>query len=145
MYSPAERPSSTRAAPAKNRIWSTIGGISSDRVRRDRLAGVLALDLDQLVGALLDGVRDRSSAFCRSEGVVSRQPLERGRGGGACAASTSACPDSGRGARRRLAGARVDDVGGAPVGGVHLLAVHEVAQRALVGLGRLHGTSSAVS
>ena len=32
MYSPGERPSSTRAAPAKNRIWSTIGGISSDRV-----------------------------------------------------------------------------------------------------------------
>lgn len=32
MYSPAERPSSMRAAPAKNRIWSTIGGISSVRV-----------------------------------------------------------------------------------------------------------------
>src|SRR5580704_12605426 len=30
MYSPAEVPSSTRAAPAKKRIWSTIGGISSD-------------------------------------------------------------------------------------------------------------------
>ena len=29
MYSPAERPSSTRAAPAKNRSWSTAGGISS--------------------------------------------------------------------------------------------------------------------
>ena len=29
MYSPAARPSSTRAAPAKKRIWSTIGGISS--------------------------------------------------------------------------------------------------------------------
>jgi hypothetical protein len=33
MYSPCDLPSSTRAAPAKNRIWSTIGGISSDRVR----------------------------------------------------------------------------------------------------------------
>jgi len=32
MYSPADRPCSIRAAPAKNRIWSTIGGISSDRV-----------------------------------------------------------------------------------------------------------------
>ena len=32
MYSPADLPSSTRAAPAKNRIWSTIGGISSDIV-----------------------------------------------------------------------------------------------------------------
>ncbi len=29
MYSPAALPSSTRAAPAKNRSWSTIGGISS--------------------------------------------------------------------------------------------------------------------
>ena len=32
MYSPADLPSSIRAAPAKNRIWSTIGGISSDMV-----------------------------------------------------------------------------------------------------------------
>jgi hypothetical protein len=32
MYSPAERPSSMRAAPAKNRIWSIIGGTSSDAV-----------------------------------------------------------------------------------------------------------------
>ncbi|CAB4851942.1 unannotated protein [freshwater metagenome] len=32
MYSPEARPSSTRAAPAKNRIWSIIGGISSDAV-----------------------------------------------------------------------------------------------------------------
>ena len=32
MYSPVAFPSSTRAAPAKNRIWSTIGGISSDSV-----------------------------------------------------------------------------------------------------------------
>ena len=29
MYSPAERPSSTRAAPAKKRSWSTAGGSSS--------------------------------------------------------------------------------------------------------------------
>ena len=32
MYSPPDLPSSTRAAPAKKRIWSTIGGISSDMV-----------------------------------------------------------------------------------------------------------------
>ena len=56
MYSPLERPSSTRAAPAKNRIWSTIGGISSDIVRCDRLAGVLGLDGDELLGVLLDHV-----------------------------------------------------------------------------------------
>jgi len=29
MYSPADLPSNTRAAPAKKRIWSTIGTISS--------------------------------------------------------------------------------------------------------------------
>ena len=34
------RPSRTRAAPAKNRIWSTSGGISSRRRQRERLAGV---------------------------------------------------------------------------------------------------------
>ena len=33
MYSPADLPSSTRAAPAKNRSWSSIGGISSLAVR----------------------------------------------------------------------------------------------------------------
>ena len=32
MYSPALRPSSSRAAPAKNRIWSVAGGNSSVRV-----------------------------------------------------------------------------------------------------------------
>ena len=32
MYSPLARPSRIRAAPAKNRIWSTIGGISSEAV-----------------------------------------------------------------------------------------------------------------
>ena len=32
MYSPALRPSSSRAAPAKKRIWSSAGGISSSRV-----------------------------------------------------------------------------------------------------------------
>ncbi|WP_409496188.1 hypothetical protein [Amycolatopsis sp. cmx-11-12] len=32
MYSPADRPSRTRAAPAKNRNWSTIIGSSSAAV-----------------------------------------------------------------------------------------------------------------
>ena len=32
MYSPPDLPSRIRAAPAKKRIWSTIGGISSDMV-----------------------------------------------------------------------------------------------------------------
>ena len=32
MYSPVALPSRTRAAPAKKRIWSTMGTISSDKV-----------------------------------------------------------------------------------------------------------------
>ena len=32
MYSPAARPSIVRAAPAKKRSWSTIGGISSSNI-----------------------------------------------------------------------------------------------------------------
>ncbi len=33
MYSPEDRPSRTRAAPAKNLSWSTHGGSSSSSVR----------------------------------------------------------------------------------------------------------------
>ena len=33
MYSPADFPSRFRAAPAKKRIWSTIGGTSSEVVK----------------------------------------------------------------------------------------------------------------
>ena len=58
MYSPADRPSSTRAAPAKNRIWSTIGGISSDSVSPSGLPVFSHLGVDQLVGARLDRVGD---------------------------------------------------------------------------------------
>ena len=72
MYSPAERPSRTRAAPAKNRIWSTIGGISS--------AVVTAIGLP----VFCDSRATSSSAFAsmtsailrrarwRSDGVLSR-------------------------------------------------------------------------
>src|SRR3954466_3909219 len=77
MYSALARPSSTRAAPAKKRSWSTIGGISSLAVRGnglplffapqghplagrqgERLARVLRLEVHQLVGAGLDRVGD---------------------------------------------------------------------------------------
>ena len=43
---------------AKKRSWSTIGGISSERVSADRLAGVLDLHGDQLLGPRLDRVGD---------------------------------------------------------------------------------------
>ena len=54
MYSPAARPSSTRAAPAKNRIWSTIGGISSLAVSACGLPVFSDSSGDELVGVRLD-------------------------------------------------------------------------------------------
>jgi hypothetical protein len=73
-YSPADRPWSMRAAPAKKRIWSTIGGISSDMVRpmgfpvlRDS-ACTSSSALASKPSAI------RSSARLRSEGVRARQP-----------------------------------------------------------------------
>ncbi|CAM5660864.1 hypothetical protein SALBM217S_01497 [Streptomyces griseoloalbus] len=94
MYSPAERPSSIRAAPAKKRIWSTIGGISSVRVSPTAV-GVLHLGRDEFLGALLEGVRDLQQGLLPlGRGGVA--PAGEGLGGGRhLAASTSACPDSG--------------------------------------------------
>ena len=72
MYSPAERPSSTRAAPAKKRIWSTIGGISSEAV------SARGLPVFSTSAATNSSARDsiasakRSSASWRSAGVESR-------------------------------------------------------------------------
>ena len=119
MYSPALLPSRWRAAVAKKRIWSTIGGISSLRHEVRRLAAVLDLQRDQLVGPRLDRVGDaeqRQRPLAR-RGVA--PALERG-GCGRIAASTSASP---RQRRRRvlLAGRRVDDAGGATVGRVDVL------------------------
>ena len=73
MYSPALRPSSSRAAPAKNRIWSTAGGISSLRVSS------IGLPVFWHSAAMISSARSSiasanfSSARCRSDGVVSRQ------------------------------------------------------------------------
>jgi hypothetical protein len=74
MYSPADRPSSTRAAPAKNRIWSSIGGISSDRVSGTSLP-VLRLSASTSSSARASiAPAMRSSACWRWAGVVDRQP-----------------------------------------------------------------------
>ena len=87
MYSVAARPSSRRAAPAKKRIWSTIGGISSDIVSANGLPGVLAFRPHQLLGAGLDGIGDPDQGqaalggrrtFPRAEGILGREqcPLD---------------------------------------------------------------------
>ena len=74
MYSPALRPSGMRAAPAKNRRLSTIGGISSDIVTVGGLAGVLGLDACTNSSALSSiASASLSSASWRSFGVVSNQ------------------------------------------------------------------------
>jgi hypothetical protein len=94
MYSPALRPSSTRAAPAKNRIWSTEGGISSDLVRATGLpvlrvsASTSSSARASIASAILIMAR------LRSDGVASRQPSNAFAA--ACmAASTSWRPDTG--------------------------------------------------
>ena len=73
MYSPAARPSRTRAAPAKNRIWSIIGGISSAAVTPTGFpvfcdsSATSSSACDSRVSAIA------SRALCRSDGVLSRQ------------------------------------------------------------------------
>ena len=72
-YSPADLPSSTRAAPAKNRIWSIAGGSSSSTVK--------PIGLPVSLDSTSTNSRDRfssasailSMASCRSLGVVSPQ------------------------------------------------------------------------
>lgn len=94
MYSPADRPSSSRAAPAKNRIWSTIGAISSVRVRARGFpvlrhsASAISSARASTASAIL------SSSFCRADGVASRQ-TGKAAAAAAIAASTSVAPDRG--------------------------------------------------
>jgi len=94
MYSPAERPSSIRAAPAKNRIWSTIGGISSDAVRASGLPvfSDSAFTSSSARASMASAIRSR--ARLRSAGVVSRQP-PKAAAADATAASTSVGLDTG--------------------------------------------------
>src|SRR5665213_4402616 len=94
MYSPAALPSSTRAAPAKKRIWSTIGGSSSDSVSasgfpvfRDSAATISSARAS-MASAM------RSSARCLTDGVASRQ-ISKPRSAARIARSTSAASDTG--------------------------------------------------
>ncbi len=93
MYSPAERPSSIRAAPAKKRIWSTMGGISSERV------SPIGLPVFSTSAAISSSARSSNAAamssryFCRLAGVSSRQ-AGKAAAAATIAASTSASPDS---------------------------------------------------
>ena len=122
---------------AKKRIWSTIGGISSERVRRDRLARVLDLGRDQLLAALLDGVGDAEQGE-RALGGRRVAPRLEGVGRGLHRGVDVGLGRE-RGGRVRLTGRRVDDIGGAAVGGLGRLAVDEVGERLH---GPDHGTAA---
>ena len=126
MYSPAARPSIVRAAPAKKRSWSTIGGISSSNIACARLARVRWSRVGDLLGALLERV-----------GELQQQRL--------ALAPASCCQVSKRLARRldglvdvllagerrvrdHLAGRGVDDVLGLALGRIDELAADHVLQ-----------------
>src|ERR1035437_2491004 len=94
MYSPAARPSSIRAAPAKNLIWSTIGGISSDAVSASGLPVVCDSPLTTSSALAWTASAIRSRARLRSPGVASRQP-SNASAAEENAASTSVSPEIG--------------------------------------------------
>ena len=56
MYSAVALPSRTRAAPAKKRIWSSMGTISSDKVSEYGLPVFSRLECHQFLGVGLDKV-----------------------------------------------------------------------------------------
>ncbi|MCY1555354.1 hypothetical protein D9M68_920100 [compost metagenome] len=93
-YSPALRPSSTRAAPAKKRSSSTLGGSSSSRVRP---IGLPVLRHSASTNSSLrssSACAIRSSASWRSLGVVSPQ-VSKAVAAARMARSTSSPPLAG--------------------------------------------------
>ena len=94
MYSAADFPSSMRAAPAKKRIWSHIGGISSSIVSWRGLP--VFCDSTATSSSARSSIASaiRRSARWRSDGVVSRHS-SNARALSRNAASTSASRDSG--------------------------------------------------
>ncbi len=93
MYSAADLPSSMRAAPAKKRIWSHIGGTSSSIVSSRGLP--VFCDSIATSSSARSSIASaiRSSARWRSDGVVSRHS-SNARALSDSAASMSASRDS---------------------------------------------------
>ena len=93
-YSPADRPSSSRAAPAKKRIWSTIGGISSDIVRANGFPVFVpsVRTSSSARASMASAIRNR--ARLRSDGVV-RFHSANASAALRTARSTSPGPDTG--------------------------------------------------
>ena len=94
MYSAAPRPSSTRAAPAKKRIWSIIGGISSAIVT-EMILPVFSASMATSSSAWASRTSAmRWSMRLRSDGVV-RRHVVNAPAAAAHAASTSLASDTG--------------------------------------------------
>ena len=93
-YSPADRPWSIRAAPAKNRSWSIDGGSSSDSVRPIGLP--VFLDSTWVISSARFSTASakRSIARLRSAGVASRH-VSKAVAATFSASSTSAARDTG--------------------------------------------------
>ena len=72
MYSPADLPSRSLAAPARKRIWSIIGGISSDIVKATGLPVFSVSAATRSSARASSASAMRNSARLRSEGVASR-------------------------------------------------------------------------
>jgi hypothetical protein len=98
MYSAAARPWRCRAAPAKNRIWSTAGGSSSSIVSWkgfpvfSHSARISSSPRASMASAM------RKRARLRSDGVVRRQEANASAATRR-ARSTSAGPDTGASAK----------------------------------------------
>ena len=93
-YSPAARPSSTRAAPAKKRIWSIIGGISSEAVTP---IGFPVFSLSRATNSSAWASKASAivrSAFCRSDGVELLQ-ISKAASAATYARSTSVALETG--------------------------------------------------
>ncbi len=94
MYSPADLPSSRRAAPAKNRKWSELGGSSSDAVSPSGLPVSLlsTRTISSARASMASAMWSRARA--RSWGVALPQP-SKAASAAAYARSTSSAPDMG--------------------------------------------------
>ena len=79
MYSAAARPSRLRAAPAKKRIWSTIGGISSSMVSWKGLPVFSHSARTRSSARASRASAMRMRARLRSDGVVRRQDVKASR------------------------------------------------------------------
>ena len=93
-YSPADRPSSSRAAAAKNRSWSTDGGSSSDSVSATGLPVFLVSASVISSARFSTASANFSMARLRSAGVLSRQ-VSNAAAAAWRASSTSAALDTG--------------------------------------------------